>query len=285
MKRYLIMSTAGILILVPAVFVTLASFNSPSHDRQWSLDQAILPEVVRLDENRFLIHNIRDFRYDGVDNFIPNYYHSEFNLDELEGLSYVVVPFSGYPGAAHTMLSFEFSGERYLSVSVEIRKQLGQQFSALRGMLNHYELMYVLADERDVIKLRTHHRNNDVYLYPVRATKHQLSELFVDIMERVAQIHAHPEFYHSLTNNCTTNIMAHVNQIAPGTLRSFLVGVMPAYSDRYALNRGLLDTDLKDIDSLREVFNVSAIARNVEDFDEFSSVIRQQRVWASQTAH
>ena len=127
-----------------------------------------------------------------------------------------MVPFNDMPGIAHTMLSFGFEDEDYVAVSVEIRREKGEKYNVVKGFLRQYELMYVVADEHDVITKNANKSPSEVYLYRSTATPEQARELFVDVMKRVDKLIDKPEFYNTVTNNCTTNIRNHINHLKTG---------------------------------------------------------------------
>jgi hypothetical protein len=187
---------------------------------------------------------------------------------------YVVEPFSGPLGAAHTFVSFEFEGDQFVSISVEIRKEKGETFSAHKGLLNKYELMYVIADERDVIKLRSNYRKDQVFLYPGRTTPEKGRQLFVDMLNRANALGEKPEFYNTLTNTCTTNIVAHVNDITPKKIPFSFKVLMPAHSDELALKVGLIDTDLP-LEEARAKYKINDRAMKYADDPNFSVRIRE----------
>src|SRR5690606_3335397 len=109
------------------------------------------------------------------------------------------------------------------------------------GSARQYEIMYVVADERDVIQLRANHRDEDVYRYRTTATPEQAQLLFVDVMQRTNELATHPEFYDTITNNCTTNIVRHVNRIQPNRLAYDWRVLLPGYSDQLAYQQGLIE--------------------------------------------
>lgn len=249
-------------------------FTEPSHDRDWSLDQAVLPHIQfdSEDKNQVHISNIRNFTYSSTTAYEVNYYDKTFDIQSLDKVWYIVEPFSGIPGSAHTMLSFEFATKTttatatntvtetkrdFLAISVEIRKEKGESFHPIKGLFNQYEIMYVIADEKDAIQLRTNHRKDLVYMYPVRADKQKVQALFLSMLEAAQQLHDTPEFYNTITNTCTTNIVSHVNKVTPGRVPWLNLAVLfPASSDKLALSLGLLDTDLP-IEQAREYFLIN----------------------------
>ena len=64
------------------------------------------------------------------------------------------------------MMSFGFKDGSHLCISIETRKELGEEYSSIKGFFKQFELTYVVADERDIVRLRTNYRTGeDVYLY------------------------------------------------------------------------------------------------------------------------
>jgi len=258
------------LFLVVGLFLSLMT---PSNDRDWNDDQAILP-FAKIDNNLVQIFNIRNFDYSSVEEYTKDYYDKVFDLDKIERVWYVVEPFSGIPGSAHTFLSFEFADNQFVSVSVEIRKEKGESFHPVKGLFNQYELMYVIADEKDVVKLRSNYRKDQTFVYPARATKDKARELFLDIMKRVNDLRDNPEFYNTITNTCTTNIANHINNITPKKIPFFSFRIMfPANSDKLAYDLGMLDTELPFEEARQRFFINDRAEKYAEDID-FSVKIR-----------
>ncbi len=142
--------------MVAAVF--WFGLRKPTNDRNWNEDQKILAHAEFHDNDRVTVRNIRNFRYTTVDDYTPGYYDKTFDLNKIKKAYYVVEPFSPIAGPAHTFLTFEFEDGNYLSISIEIRKRKGEVFNEILSALNYYELMYVIADENDVVKLRSNYR-------------------------------------------------------------------------------------------------------------------------------
>ena len=185
--------------LVVCVLVLIIWFSvRPSNERGWTLDQMVLPYSIR-EGNLVHIKNIRNFTYRTTKDYSPGYYEKTFALDKIKSVDFVIEPFSN-AASAHTFLTFGFEGDHYISISVEIRKEQGETFSPWKGLLKRYELMYVIADERDVIKLRSNYRKDKVYLYPVKTTKEKMQALFLDMLDRANKLKEKPEFYNTLVN-------------------------------------------------------------------------------------
>lgn len=214
---------------------------TPSNHRRWEPKLAVLP-FAELHGDQLTVRNIRHCEYLSERDYIVRHYDKTFDLNRLSSVDFLVVPFRNAPSLAHTMLSFGFDDSDYLAVSVEARLEEGQAYSPIRGLLRQYELMYVVADERDVIPLRTRHRDADVYLYRTRATPEQSRQLLLDMMARANKLAFAPEFYDTLTNNCTTNIVDHINRVTPGKIGPHIGILLPGLSDQMAYEAGLLDT-------------------------------------------
>lgn len=145
------------LALAAAPFLYVWTFERPANDRHWSSDQQILPRAT-VAGNLVTIRNVRNFEYRSEADYTPRYETRTYDLDKLDSVWFIVERFPGKPGVAHTLLSYGF-GDEYVAISVEIRKEAGESYSPWKGLLRQYELMYVVADERDVVGLRTNHRH------------------------------------------------------------------------------------------------------------------------------
>jgi hypothetical protein len=280
-KRIVIYPIAGLIVIFFIAYAISCLVTKPSNDRDWNPDQAVLP-YAEIDNNLVTVHNIRNFTYASTTSFTPAYYDKTIDLTTLTAVWYVVEPFSGIPGSAHTFLSFEYGDpsstslgtSQYVSISVEIRKEKGESFHPIKGLFNKYELMYVIADERDVIKLRTNYRKDEVFLYPVQTTKEKTRALFLDMIARTNKLKDHPEFYNSIWNTCTTNIVHHVNTITPHRVPLLNLRILlPATSDELAYKLGLIPHDLP-FEEVRAKYHINERALRYAQDPDFSNKIR-----------
>lgn len=264
-------------IILLVLFIVIGYFwylnsQTPSADREWNVDQTVPAEAI-FNDDEVTIKNVRNFTYRSVSDYTPNYYDTTVNLNDLVAVDYIIEPF-GSIGAAHTFLSFGFKNGQYIAISIEIRKEVGEVFSPWLGLLNQYELMYVIADERDVIGLRANYRHDDVYLYPTLATPEQARTLFVSMLKRANKLEIEPEFYNTVTGNCTTNIAAHINEITPNRIGYDLRLLLPENSDALAKELGLILPDLT-LEEGRAKYKVNDKAKEYEGQADFSNLIRQ----------
>ena len=171
------------------------------------------------------------------------------------------------------MLSFGVADGEHLVFSVEARLQKGQSYAAIGGALNEFELMYIVGTEKDLIRLRTDVRKVDVYLYPILATPPQVQKVFLAASARVNEIARQPEFYDTITNNCTTNIVDLINELRPGAIPQDIRVLLPGHSDRLAYDLGLLAVQ-GPFDQIKAASRINLAAQLNHDAYDFSQRIR-----------
>ncbi len=245
----------------------------PSNDRDWQPEVAVLP-YAEINGNLVTIHNIRNFEYRSETDFTPHYYDKTFDLNKLDTVDLVASYWMG-DAIAHMMVSFGFSGQDYLTISIETRKERTESYSTLAGFFREYELYYVVADERDLIGVRTNYRKDppeDVYLYRTNAPPQNVRRLFMSYIEKINSLKEHPEFYNTLTTNCTTNIWMHTkvnNAALPFDWKILASGYVPLL----AYERGRLDTRLP-FEELRRRGHINDAAHAAGEAPDFSQRIR-----------
>lgn len=261
-----------LLACLLSIYVALFIFSEPSNDRAWRIDQAVLPGA-EFNDDQVTVKNIRNFRYTSETDFTVDYYDKTYQISELNRVDYIVEPFAGF-GAAHTFVSFGFSNGDYVAISVEARRQPDEEYSPFSGILPSYELMYVIADERDVINLRARYRGNDVFLYPVIASQEDKTTLFIDMLDRANKLAREPEWYHTLFSSCSVNIARHVNRIAANAIPWDLRLIAPTNSDEIAYELGLIDTSIT-LEQARAKYKIKKSALTANNLDNFSTDIRR----------
>ena len=163
------------------------------------------PEILFGSDNRFTIKNFRNAAM--IDNTLCfDWQDKTLNLDDISSVDLVISYWSSRH-IAHVFLSFGFGSGEYVAISIETRRQASQKYSTWKGFFNTYELIYVVADERDLIGIRANVRKEDVYIYRVNVTKEVCKQVFLDYALRINSLKNNDEFYHTINNNCTTNIL------------------------------------------------------------------------------
>lgn len=261
------------------VFFSAAGFGSivfsrrPSNDRHWAADHARLPRITFAD-SLVTIRDFRDFRYEGGDSLVPAYENRTVDLRALDSVWLVLTPFSkAWRGPAHSFVTFGFHDSAFVSISVEARREAGEEYGLLRGLGRNFELIYVVGAEEDLIGKRAAFGDFDVYLYPIRTTPDRARAVFVDLLTRAQALEQHPEFYNTLANNCTSNLVASVNRVVPGRIPSGVKLLFPGYADDVARTLGLIDS-AEPLDTIRARYRINDRARAALGTNGFSLAIR-----------
>lgn len=226
----------------------------PSHERNWIPEVARLPQIGR-DGERLTVSNLRNFRWrEGTDSVFEERWETRgFDLAKLEGIDLFLAYWSG-ERIAHLILAFPFADSDPLAISIEVRREKGEDWAALAGFFRSYELAYVAADERDVIGLRSHARGEDVRLFRLRATPQQARDVLLAYVEDINRLAREPRWYNTLTTNCTTLVYQLVGKVAPGWRFSLPL-------DPRVVLSGLLPGYLKDIGAVRQDLSLDELVR------------------------
>lgn len=246
----------------------------PSNDRDWQADVARQPYATFAGDT-VTVHNIRNFDYRTETDYTPGYYDKTFDLRQLDGVDLVASYWMG-PTIAHVFLSFSFASKDHLAISIEARKSRDEAYSSIKGFFRQYELYYLISDERDVIRLRTNYRRDppeDVYLYRVNTSPENAQRLFLSYLSKVNSLRDTPEFYNSLTTNCTSNIWVHAG-VNPGRLPYSWKILLSGYVPEYLYENGRLDTSVP-FDELTRRAHINARAQAADQDADFSQRIRE----------
>lgn len=271
LRRLVTLGFACAFALVIAVWVAA----QPSNIRDWQPEVAVLPYAI-LDGDRITVRNIRNFDYRTETDFTPAYYDRTFDLRQLDRLDLVASYWMG-PAIAHLFLTFGF-GEDRLAISVEARKERTEAYSSIKGFFRQYELIYIVGDERDLIRVRTNYRKDppeDVYLFAVRGSHENLRRVFLDYIRDVNALRERPRFYNTLTTNCTTMILTHA-RVNPGHLRYSWKILLSGYAPEYAYDAGRLAGDVPFAE-LKRRSRINTPAQAADGAPDFSRRIRAAR--------
>jgi hypothetical protein len=257
----------GACALVAAWWLTL----KPSNDRAWQPDVA-QTAWAEINGDEITIHNVRNCDYRTATDFTPHWETRTVRLSQITGID-LAINYWGSPWIAHPIVSFQFADALPLCFSIETRKTIGQQYSTLEGFYRQYTLIYIVADERDCIRLRTNYRREDVYLYHTLASPAQARQRFREYINTLNTLHENPRWYNAVTSNCTTSIRAQraAKLRAPWDWRILLNGKADEmlYQDHAIATGGLSFTELKK----RSLINERA--RAADQDPNFSRIIRE----------
>jgi hypothetical protein len=259
--------TLGACALVAAWWLTL----KPSNNRPWQPDVA-QTAWAEINGDEITIHNVRNCDYRTATDFTPHWETRTVRLSQITGID-LAINYWGSPWIAHPIVSFQFADGLPLCFSIETRRTLGQQYSALAGLYRQYTLIYIVADERDVIRLRTNYRREDVYLYHTLASPEQARQRFREYISSLNALHEDPRWYNAITHNCTTSIRAQraARLRTPWDWRILLNGKADEllYQDHAIATGGLAFAELKQRSLIDER------ARAADQDPDFSRIIRE----------
>jgi hypothetical protein len=267
--------SVAILLTLAAVATAIGAWwlRRPSHDRRWAGDQAVLP-AVRFEGTLAHVTGVRDFSYASETEWTAAWRDRTYDLDRLEAVWLVLVPLSrAWRGPAHSFVTFGFDDGTYAAISIEARRQAGETYNPVWGLFRRYELIYVIGEEPDLIGRRAIHDGDPVYLFPIRAEKAAIRTLFVEMLTRAERIRQAPEFYNTLTDNCTNLLLRHVETAAPGRVQGGIAGVLPGYADTVALELGLVE-GATTVAEARRKYRINDRAKAAEHAPDFSRRIR-----------
>jgi Domain of unknown function (DUF4105) len=270
----LIMSKHRRAVLVyVAVYALLVAWSvsiRASNDKSWAADVAHGITGV-IDANRLSARGVRNFRWRTETDYTERWEQRTYDLSKLRSLDLFLIYWMG-PSIAHTIMSFGFDDGRYLDFSIELRRTLSGQYSALAGFFKTHELVYIGADERDLLTLRKV-RNEQIQLYRLRTPPERVRALLVEYIKEATDLAAYPKFYNTLTTNCTTTIfdmMRTVTSSIPFDWRIILTGHLPDY----LYEHGAVDTQIS-LEELRQKADVTGRVDGSLSELEFSSRIRE----------
>jgi hypothetical protein len=262
------------LLLFAALFAWWWFCIPPSNNRDWQPDVKVLP-WAEIKGDSITVHNVRNCEYRTETDYTVRHYDRTYDLRQLKSLDFFLV-YWGSPSIAHTMLSFGFRDGSYLCFSVEARKEVGEGYSAIKGFFKQFELTYIVADERDVIRLRTDYRENgkgeDVYLYRLNVPMSFARKVLLDYLKEVNSLKDRPQWYRALTSNCTTNIRRHTAQFSPDASFDWRI-IVNGYIDEMLYEKKRIDQSLP-FTELKKRSYINPQAKRIKDLGEFSRLIR-----------
>lgn len=267
-RWHMLLGFFGSWVLVWIWWLLIPAYNN----RNWLPEVAIL-QTASIDGDKVTVHKIRNFEYRTPTDFTPRYYDKTFDLSKISGVDFLWSYWDENKAIAHTLMSFVFSTGDYLCLSVEIRREKGEEYSPIRGFFKQYELIYVLGDERDLVRLRTNYRKERTYLYPTDFTPEQARKLFLSIINRVNSLAKEPVYYRTVGRNCTTSLIGHLEEVVEIKTPYHRKILMNGYADELAYEEGRFGKALP-FEELKRRHFISEIAQLYNDDPEFSRKIR-----------
>jgi Domain of unknown function (DUF4105) len=267
-RRWII---AGIYSATVGAFLVWWATITPTNDRHWAPDVA-RAVTATIDGDRVVVDNVRNFTWRSDVDFDQHWEQRTYSLSHLTNVDLIMSYWMG-EAIAHTIVSFGFDNGERLAFSIETRKEGDESYSSIAGFFKQYELAIVAADERDVVRVRSNVRGEDVRIYRLRMTPENARRLLCEYLEEANDLARTPRFYNTLTSNCTTLVFDMVRVIRPGLpldARVILAGYLPNYA--YAV--GATDASMP-FEKLRELSRIHGKAARADADPDFSAKIRE----------
>ena len=263
------------LTATAAVFVWWLMIE-PSQLRNWAPEVALLPQAV-FDGDKVTIQNLRDFEYRSEQDFTVHYEQRTYDLNALESMDLVLSYWGANRGIAHVILSFGFAGGDHVAVSVETRPEKGEGYSVLGSLFKQFEVIYILAEERDVLQLRTNFRKERVYLYPTRLQPVAVRQMFEQLLKEANGLVQQPVFYNALEHNCTTAWVAIAEEAGGRRVKFDMRLLLNGYLDQLMYERDRLvgdETQGLPYEEMRSLHLISDVAQQCQGDPNFSAKVR-----------
>ena len=279
---WFILETGVALILILVVMVLLWAFFRhlrlrPSNDRSWVNDNERLT-TAEFNDGKVTIRNVRDFEWRSNRDFDKRWIDMEINLDDVSKIWFVLEYFDpSRRQMAHTIMSFEMSDGTRLACSIEVRRERGERYHPVKGLFRQYELIYVWATERDVIGVRTRCRKRSVtHLFEaVVLGPGNERRMLESYLKRTNKLSQSPEWYNTITNTCTTNIVRHVNEVYPGRVPRAVAVLLPGLSPKLLQRNNLVKIEGTIEETLRDSI-IDERAKSWDGVTDFGDWIREQ---------
>jgi len=243
---------------------------SPTNDSDWQPDVA-QKAWADIQGDEVTLHNVRNCDYRTETDYTPHWETRTVRISQITGID-LAVDYWGSPWIAHPIASFQFADAPPLCFSIETRKKLGQTYSTIGGLYRQFELIYIVADERDVIRLRTNYRKEDIYLYRTTISPAHAHERFLEYIHSLNVLRNKPRWYNAITTNCTTSIRTQhpPHERLPWDWRILLNGK----GDELMYERHLIVTGGLPFAELKARSLIDTRARAANDSPDFSNAIR-----------
>lgn len=261
------------MVILGPVFVLVYGWYAsiePKAVANWSKDVAILPKV-EINGDNLTVRHIRNFHYRSDADFDADYYDKTFDLTQVRTVD-LFLSYWGTTDIAHTIMSFGFASGEYLPISIETRKESGEEYSAVQGFFKKFELIYVIADENDLIGVRVNQRNEDVYLYRLKPEPDKVRKMLEQYLLTVHELEHKPKFYNALTTNCTTSILPHIRAVQDLKFNWALIA--NGNLDRWRYEEGIWGFDIP-FEEFRRRSRINDKVKQATDSPDFSAQIRK----------
>lgn len=261
------------LVALTALFI-FVSYKKPVMNRDWQDDSKILP-TFSISTSTIEIKNLRDWRYEKDKVVSKNYYSETFDIKNLSKAYLLFNPFGQWDGVGHSFFVFEFNDGKTVSVSIEARKEIGEGYGVLKGVLNEYEVWYAFGSAADFLTNRAIYHDEDLYMYPLLIPTEIAQGLFVDLSKQANQLETEPGFYNTITSNCTNLLADSANRVKKGSVPFHYSRLFTGYIDDQLYDLGYIRHDAP----FEKVYAEARIDLEIKDLFASSTTYSKEDFW------
>ncbi len=274
MIKKLLFRTTLILFLLCFVFILHILFKQPTHDKTWTDDARVLPDIT-FGTSTIQIENLRDWRYEEGRVISKDFYTESFDTEKITSAYFLLNPFGKWEGVGHTFFLFEFKDGKTVSISIEARREEGIEYSAIRGLFNTYEMWYTWGSAVDLFSRRALYHNEDLYMYPLLISEDTAKRLFIDLAKQTEKLETRPEFYNTVTSNCTNVLADSANRVNKGSIPWTFARIFTGYSDNKLYDLKLIP----NTKSFEEEFQNARIDLEIKNIFDSGKKISREGFW------
>lgn len=262
------------LVLLCAVIIFSILVRQPSNTRDWEEEFAVQP-TVSIKDNFVTISNIRDWRYSENEIISKNYISRTYDVTKLKKMWFMLEPFGGWDGVAHTYFVFDFEDQDPVSFSIEARREKGETYTAFQGLQRKFETVYLWGTESDFTVKRAVYLKNNVYMFPLITSDGFEKKLFMELAQQTIALNRSPRFYNTLTSNCTNSLADIANLVIKDTVPFHYSRLLTGYSAEYLHDLGYIPNE-KSYDEMKNDFLVNEMVKKTYSDQNFSKQLREK---------
>jgi len=266
--------TERIILSILIIAIIAYMLIQPSHNKDWITENTLLPKITFINQTHVEVQHIRNNSYFENGTTLYSWINRTYDITQIEKMWFIQEPFALWGASAHTFVTFGFTDGEYIAISIEARFEKNETYSPIKGLFKKYELWYLWATETDVIRFRTNILNASVQLYPINTTQQTMQDIFVEFAKYTKNLENKPEFYHTLTNTCTSSLAQRIDAVLPNRLGFTIARVLPGFSDARLYQLQIINTTLS-FEEARKYYTITQKARD-SSVEQFSENIRLQ---------
>ncbi len=236
----------ALVFILSALFLTafIVSLKTPRMDRDFEEASRILPDITIIasssESSLVTVRNIRDWRYEKGEVLSKQYYEETFDLSKMKQVYLLFNPFGKWEGVGHSFFVFEFEDGKSISISIEARRENDEEYSAIRGFFNEYELWYAFGSVEDFESRRAVYYDEELYKYPLLISTSSAEAIFLDLSRTAEKLETVPDFYNTLTSNCTNLLADSANRVKKGSIPFHYSRLFTGFADDQLYDLGFI---------------------------------------------